>query len=98
MSKFSYLKKLLILRVRLLIDGLPVTYEGYLRAKYILLGKFSMSTEFAAAHIQCITSLSVIQNSHQNQIHDFYEKLMISVETLDPMNKPREINGYVDLR
>ena len=56
-SKFSYLKELLIPRVRLLIDGLPFTSEGYSRAKSILLGK---STEITAAHIYCITSLPVI--------------------------------------
>ena len=61
-SKFSYLKELLIPRVRLLIDGLPFTSEGYSRAKSILLGKFGKSTEIAAAHIQCNTSLPVFQN------------------------------------
>ena len=50
-SKLSYLKELLILRVRLLIDGLPFTSEGYSRAKSILFGKFGKSTEIAAAHI-----------------------------------------------
>ena len=96
-SKFSYLKELLIPRVRLLIDGLPFTSEGYSRAKSILLGKFGKSTEIAAAHIQCITSLPVIQNSDPNRIHDFYEKLVVSVKALDTMNKLKEINGYVRL-
>ena len=50
-SKLSYLKELLILRVRLLIDGLPFTSEGYSRAKSILFGKFGKSTEITAAHI-----------------------------------------------
>ena len=83
--------------MRLLIDGLPFTSEGYSRAKSILLGKFGKSTEIAAAHIQCITSLPIIQNSHPNQIHDFYEKLVVSVHALDTMNKLKEINGYVRL-
>ena len=97
MSKFSYLKELLIPRVRLLIDSLPFKFEGYSKAKSILLGKFGKLTEIAAAHIQCITSLLVIQNSHANRVHDFYEKLMISVQTLDTMNKLKEINEYVRL-
>ena len=96
-SKFSYLKELLIPKVWLIIDGLPFTSEGYSRAKFILLGKFGKSTEIAAAHIQCITSLPIIQNSHSNQIHDFYEKLVVSVHALDTMNKLKEINGYVRL-
>ena len=96
-SKFSYLKELLIPRVRLLIDGLPFTSEGYSRGKPILLGKFGKSTEIAAAHIQCITSLPVIQTSHLNRIHDFYEKLVISAQALDTMNRLKEIIGYVRL-
>ena len=59
-SKFFYLKELLIPRVRLLIDGLPFTYEGYSRAKSILRGEFGKSTVTAATHIQCITSLPFI--------------------------------------
>ena len=97
MSKFSYLKELLIPRVRLLIDSLPFTLEGYSRAKPLLLGKFGKSNEIAAAHIHCITSLPVIQNSHPNGIHDFHEKLVIAVQALDTMNKLEEINGYVRL-
>ena len=49
MSKFSYLEKLLIPGVRLLIDSLPFTSEGYSRAKSILLGKFGKSIEIATA-------------------------------------------------
>ena len=71
-SKFSYLKELLNPRVRLLIDGLPFISEGYSRSKSISLVKFAKSTEIAAAHNQCITSLPVIQNSRANRIHDFY--------------------------
>ena len=39
-SKFSYLKELLVPRVRLLIDGLPFASESYQKVKSILLGKF----------------------------------------------------------
>ena len=67
-SNFSYLKRLLILRVRVFIDGLPFTPERYSRAKSTLIGKFGNSTKIAAAHIQCITLLPVIQNSHPNGI------------------------------
>ena len=74
MSKFSYLKGIIILIVRLLIEGFPFISEGYSRAKSILLGKFGKSTVIAVAHTHCITPLHVIQNSHPNQIHDFYEK------------------------
>ena len=62
-----------------------------------MLNKFGKPTEITAAHIQIIPSLSVIQNSHTKQIHDLYEKLVISVQALDSMNKLKEINGYVRL-
>ena len=35
-SKFSYLKEMVVQKVRLTIDGLPFTVEGYERAKSIL--------------------------------------------------------------
>ena len=38
-AKFSHLKELLPDRVRLLVDGLPLTTEGYERAKNILRAK-----------------------------------------------------------
>ena len=62
--------------------------------KSILLCKFGKSTEIAASHTQCIASLPVIQNSHPKRIHDFYKKLVISVQVLDTMNKLKEISEY----
>ena len=54
----------------------------------MLIGKFGKSTESAAAHIQCIAALSVIQNSHPNPINGFYEKLVRSFQALkSTMNK-----------
>ena len=55
-SNFSYVKELLIPRVRLLIDGPPFTYERYSRSKSILLDKFDKSTKIDAAHIQCLAA------------------------------------------
>ena len=96
-SKFNYLKELLAPKVRLLIDALPFTSEGYLRAIAISKAKFGKPSEVSAAHIQCITSLSIIPNSNTNRIHEFYEKLVISVQALETMNKLKEINGYMRL-
>ena len=83
--------------MRALIDGLPFTPEGYATAKSILLAKFGKPSEVAAAHIQCITSLPVVSNSNPNKIHEFYEKLVVSVQTLDTMQKLRDIKGFVRL-
>ena len=51
-SKFSYLKELVIPKVRLLIDSLPFTSEGYTRAKNILMTKYEKPTEVANAHVR----------------------------------------------
>ena len=96
-SNFSYLKEFLVPRVRALIDGLFFTPEGYARAKSILLAKFEKPGEVTAAHIQFITSLPVVSNSNPNKIHEFYEKLIVSVQALDTMHKLRYIKGYVRL-
>ena len=53
-SKFSYLKELLVPKVRLLIDGLPFTSEGYARAKSILTSRYGKPSEVAATYIHCI--------------------------------------------
>ena len=50
-SKFSYLKELLDLKVRLLVDGLPFTSEGYERAKGILQSKFGKPSEIITAYV-----------------------------------------------
>ena len=84
--------------MRLFLGSLSFTFEGYSRTKSILLGKFRKSTEIAAAHIQCITSLRDIQHSHPNQIHDFYEKLVIRIHALDTMNKLKEVSCLIYTR
>ena len=96
-SKFSYLKELLVPKVRLLIDGLPFTSEGYARAKSILTSRYGKLSEVAAAHIHCMTSPSVISNYNHNGIQEFYEKLTISVKALETMKKLKDVKGYVRL-
>ena len=76
-SKFSYLKELVIPKVRLLIDSLPFTSEGYTRAKNILLTKYGKPSEVANAHVQNIMSLPQINNANPQKIHDFSEKLLL---------------------
>ena len=79
------------------IDTLPFTPEGYSRAIAILKAKFRKQSEVSAVHIKCITSLPVIVNSNPNRMHELYDKLVISVQALETMNKLKEINGYVRL-
>ena len=94
-NKFSYLKELVIPKVRALVDGLPFNTEGYERAKAILKTKFGKPSEVTNSHIQCIMSLPIITQNNVIKIHDFYEKLVTHSQALDTMGKLKEINGYV---
>ena len=85
----------LLPHVRKLVDSFPFTSEGYSRAKAILQAKFGKTTVVANEHINCIISLPIVFGSHPNKVHDFYEKLMSSVQALEAMRKLNEIKGYV---
>ena len=60
MSNFSYLKELVIPKIRALIDGLPFNTEGYGMSQTILRAKFGKHSEVANTNIHCIRSLQAI--------------------------------------
>ena len=92
-AKFSYLKELLLPKVRVHIDGLPFSTEGYERAKNILNSTYGKDSEVVNAYVQNITSLPVIRGNYPNKIHEFYAKLLTSVQALESMGKLAEVNG-----
>ena len=94
-TKYSHLKEFLLPHVPKLVDSLPFTSEGYSRAKAVLQAKLGKPTVVSSAHIGCIISLLAVFGSHPNKVHDFYEKLMSSVQALETMRKHNEIKGYV---
>ena len=96
-AKFSYLKELLVPRVRAVVDGLPFNSEGYTRAKNILKTKYGKPSEVANAHIQSIMGLPVISGTNPVRINEFYEKLVTNIQTLESMGKEKDIRGYVRL-
>jgi hypothetical protein len=96
-TKFSYLKELVEPKVRIAIEGLPFTTEGYKRAKIILETKYGKISEVTNAHIKHIMSLPTIQGTAKANIHDFYDILVTHVQALETLGKLREINGYVRL-
>ena len=77
-TKFSYLKELFLPKVRLSIDGLPLTTEGYERAKKILTSTYGKSSEIINAYVQNLTSLPVIKGGNPAKIQEFYGKLQIT--------------------
>ena len=76
-----------------MIDGLLFTSEGYNRAKSILVGKYGKPSEVANAHTQSVMVLPTTNNTNPYKIHDFYERLIAHINTLDTMGKLKEING-----
>ena len=94
-SKFSYLKEMVVPKVRLTIDGLPFTTEGYERAKAILRSKYGEESEVVNAHVQNIMMLPTITNTSSSKIKGFFEKLITSVQALETMGKLQDIKGYV---
>ena len=87
MSKFSYLKKLVVPKVCLLIGSLPFTSKDYTRAKVILLTKYRKPSGVTNGHVQNTMSLPKINSANPQKIHNFPEKLLCSVQALDTMRK-----------
>ena len=56
-AKFSYLRKLVVPKVRAHIEGLPFTSEGYERAKNILNTNYGNPSEVINTYVQNSTSL-----------------------------------------
>ena len=85
-AKLSYLKELLLPRVRAVIDGLPFNSEGYTRANNILMTKYAKPREVPNAHIQYIMGLSVITETNPTRINEFSEKLITNIQTSESMD------------
>ncbi len=94
MSKFSYLKELLVPKAIVNIEGLPITTEGYERAKQILKSIYGKTTEVINSYVQNIISLPIIEGANPGKVHEFYMKLLTSVQALESMGKLKEINGF----
>ena len=94
-TKFSYQKELLQARVRVCVDSLPLTSEGYERAKNILTTKYGKDSKIVNGYIHNILLLPQIEGSNTKEIHQFYEKLVWNVQALETLGKLKEITGYV---
>jgi hypothetical protein len=94
-TKFSYLKELVVPRVRSAIQGLPFTTEGYERARNILQTRYGKSSEIVNSYVQNIMSLPNLHGCQPSKVHEFYEALMYNVQSLETLGKLSEVNGYV---
>eukprot|EP00795_Rhopilema_esculentum_P000506 gene506-10185_t len=96
-TKFNYLKEFIEPKVRINIENLIHNGEGYERAKQILKSKYGRPSEVINAHVQCIIELPVIRGSNPHKIHDFFNKLLPSVQALESLGRLKSISGYTRL-
>ena len=94
MTKFAYLKELVLPKVRADIDGLPFTTKGYERAKNILKSEYGKTSEIINAYVNNIMSLPTIPSENPKEV-EFYKKLLYNVQSLETLGKLREVSGNV---
>ncbi|KAK3700049.1 hypothetical protein QZH41_004348 [Actinostola sp. cb2023] len=94
-TKFSYLKELVNTKVRNLIDGLPFTNEGYDKAKQMLERRYGNPSEVVGAYVRNILELPTVTERNVSEIHDFYEKLLFNVESLQTLNSLEKLDAAV---
>ena len=85
-TKFAYLKELVLPKVRADIDGLPFTTEGCERAKNILKSEYG---EIINAYVNNIMSLPTIPSENPKEVDEFYKKLLYNVQSLETLGKLR---------
>ena len=78
-----------------MVDRLPLTTEGFERAKNILIAKYGNESEIVNAYISNIMALEPVHGTNANKISTFYEKLLANVQALETLGRIGEVNGYV---
>lgn len=96
-TKFSYLKEFVDLEVRKTIVGLSFTAEGYNGAKSILMDRYGKESEIVKAYVQNILDLPRIKGTNPQKIHQFYELLRYTVQSLEAVGKLGHVRGNVAL-
>lgn len=96
-NKFTYLCGLLGPKVKIAVEALPFTAEGYNRAKSILLSNYGKESEITKAFVKEIMALPAITSANPRRISEFSEKLTYCVQALETMNKLSEVNGNVPM-
>ena len=96
-TKFAYLKSYLDFKVRKCVEGLPLSSEGYNRAKSILQDKYGKDLEVIKAYTRQIFELPTISNANTQRIHEFRVKLTFCVQSLQTLGKLEQVNGYVSM-
>ena len=82
-------------KVRKNIETLPFTAEGYNRAKSILKSTYGKESEVIKAYTKEIMDLPHISNVNLKRIHEFSDKLMYCVQSLQTLGKLQQVEGNV---
>ena len=96
-NKFTYLCGLLGPKVKVALEALPFTAEGYNRANSILLSDYGKESEITKAYVKEIMALPVVTSANPKRISEFSETLTYCVQALETMNKLSEVNGNVPM-
>jgi Arc/MetJ-type ribon-helix-helix transcriptional regulator len=96
-TKFSYLRELLCEKAKKAIEALPYTAEGYNRAVSILKDRFGNDSEVVKAYVKEILDLPYTPSTSPKKIHEFYERLAYSVQSLETLKKLEAVNGTVSM-
>ena len=94
-AKLTYLQELLEEKPKQEILGLPFSSEGYQQAKETLERKYGIDSEIISAHVTQILSLPVVMRHDVVKIHDFHQKLNLSVQSLKTSKKLSTVEGLV---
>ena len=92
-AKFAYLKELLEPKVRTDIDGLPLTREGYERAKNIIKEEYGKTSEIINAHVNNILELPTVTSANPGKVNYFYKTLLFNVQSLETLGNIVRVNG-----
>ena len=96
-TKFAYLRDLLDAKVRKSVEALPHSAEGYNRAVSILKDRFGKESEIVKAYVKEILELPYTSTGKTKRIHEFFDKLSHSVQSLETLKSLHEVNGMVSL-
>ena len=70
---------------------------GYNRAKSILEERYGKERKIIKAYVKDIIQLPTANGSDPVQIHQFYERLVNNIQSLETMGKLGQVNGNVPL-
>ena len=91
------MKELVIPKVRKSIYGLPFTPEGYEKAKSILKESYGNDSKVEKAYVKDILELPKVSDNQPQKIHQFFERLLYNVLSLETLGKLNKVNGNIAL-